>query len=190
MAELFQTEPAEDSGSLEQVPNAEFVQLFTKSQRRLFLFILAQVSNLTDAEEILQDTNVIIWSKFHQFQLGTSFFAWAGKIATYEILKYREKKRAGRLQFSDEFISRVAAEAIEMSDELEQRREALSECLRRLKADDRELIQARYAPGENGLKVAEHLGRPANSVYQSIGRIRKVLFDCVTRRLTAAARAT
>lgn len=190
MAELQQTEPADDASSLEQVPNAEFVQLFTKSQRRLFLFILAQVNNLADAEEILQDTNVIIWSKFHQFQLGTSFFAWAGKIATYEILKYREKKRVGRLQFSDEFISRVAAEAIEINDELEQRREALSECLHRLKADDRELIQARYAPGENGLKVAELLGRPANSVYQSIGRIRKVLFDCVTRRLTAAARTT
>ena len=190
MAELQQTEPADDDGSLERVPNAEFVQLFTKSQRRLFLFILAQVSQLADAEEILQDTNVIIWSKFHKFQLGTSFFAWAGKIATYEILKYRERKRAGRLQFSDEFISRVAAEAIEINEELEQRREALSECLRRLKADDRELIQARYAPGENGLKVAEQLGRPANSVYQSVGRIRKVLFDCVTRRLTAAARTT
>lgn len=190
MAEPLSPEPAEDAGSLDQVPNAEFVQLFTKSQRRLFLFILSQVSHLTDSEEILQDTNVIIWSKFHQFQLGTNFFAWAGRIATYEILKYREKKRAGRLQFCDEFISRVAAEAIELSDDLEQRREALSECLSRLKADDRRLIQARYAPGENGLKVAEQLGRPANSVYQSIGRIRKVLFDCVTRRVTATAKTT
>lgn len=190
MTESQSNESTDDGGSLEQVPNAEFVQLFTKSQRRLFLFILAQVGSLNDAEEILQDTNVIIWSKFHQFQLGTSFFAWAGRIATYEILKYRDKRRAGRLQFSDEFISRIAAESIEISDELEQRREALSECLRRLRADDRELIQARYAPGENGLKVAEHLGRPANSVYQSIGRIRKLLFDCVTRRLTAAARTT
>jgi len=51
------------------------------------------------------------------------------------------------------------------------------------------LIQARYAPGENGLKVAEKLGRPTNSVYQSIGRIRKTLFDCVNRRLASTARA-
>lgn len=191
MAELPPTEPTDDAGSLEQVPNAEFVQLFTKSQRRLFLFILAQVSNLTDAEEILQDTNVIIWSKFHQFQLGTSFFAWAGKIASYEILKHRDRLRvAQRIRFSDEFLSRVAAEAIELNDELELRREALSDCLRNLKPVDRELIQARYSPGENGLRVADHLGRPANSVYQSIGRIRKALFDCVTRRLAATARAT
>ena len=179
----------DDSDSLDQVPNGEFVQLFTKSQRRLFLFILAQLGNPTDAEDVLQETNVIIWSKFHQFQPGTSFFAWAGKIASYEILKHRDRQRAAnRIKFSDEFLNQIASEAIEISDELELRREALSDCLRHLKSDDRELIQARYSPGENGLGVAERLGRPANSVYQSIGRIRKVLFDCVTRRLAATAR--
>lgn len=181
----------DDSDSLDQVPNGDFVQLFTKSQRRLFLFILAQIGNANDAEDVLQETNVIIWSKFHQFQLGTSFFAWAGKIATFEILKYRDRQRAAnRIKFSDEFLAHVAAEAMELSDELELRRAALSDCLRGLRPDDRELIQARYSPGENGLKMAEHLGRPANSVYQSIGRIRKVLFDCVTRRLAATTRAT
>ncbi len=182
-ASNFETD--DDDGPLEQVPSAEFVQLFTKTQRRLFLFILAQVANPTDSEEILQDTNVVIWSKFHQFQPGTKFFAWSARIATFEILKYREKRRASRLFFSDEFLSRIAIEAIEIGDELEKRREALSECLRRLKPDDRELIQSRYAAGENGLKVAERLGRPSNSVYQSIGRIRKSLFECVTRRLSA-----
>ncbi len=181
----------DDSDSLDKVPNGEFVQLFTKSQRRLFLFILAQIGSANDAEDVLQETNVIIWSKFHQFQPGTSFFAWAGKIASYEILKYRDRLRtANRIKFSDEFLTLVAAEAIEISDELELRRDALSDCLRGLKAVDRELIQARYSPGENGLKVAEQIGRPANSVYQSVGRIRKVLFDCVTRRLAATTRAT
>lgn len=179
---------AEDAGSLDQVPNADMVQLFTKSQRRLFLFIMSQVGNPTDAEEVLQETNVIIWSKFHQFQMGTNFFAWAGKIATFEVLKFRERSRNRRVQFSDDFLACVAEEVIEMNDELECRREALSECLSRLKPIDRELIQARYAPGENGSKVADRLGRPANSVYQSIGRIRKTLFDCVTRRIASAAR--
>ena len=33
--------------------SGEFVQLFTRSQRRLYLFILAQVPNPVDADEIL-----------------------------------------------------------------------------------------------------------------------------------------
>lgn len=65
-----------DTKVVRAVPTEEFVQLFSRSQRRLFLHILAQVSNPADAEEILQDTNVVIWSKFEQFQQGTNFIAW------------------------------------------------------------------------------------------------------------------
>ena len=56
---------------------------------------------------------------------------------------------------------------------MEARRLALLACLGKLRKADRELIEERYASGENGLSVARKLGRPANSVYQSLGRIRR-----------------
>ena len=62
---------------------------------------------------------------------------------------------------------------------------ALGECLAKLRAKDRKLIEQRYAPGEKGKHVAERMGRPANSVYQSLGRIRKILMECIQRRLAA-----
>jgi RNA polymerase sigma-70 factor (ECF subfamily) len=37
--------------------------------------------------------------------------------------------------------------------------------------------------------VARQLGRPANSVYQSLSRIRRTLLDCIKRRLAAEAQA-
>ncbi len=89
------------------------------------------------------------------------------------------------MRFSDEFLETVSKEALERSDELEQRRAALVECLKKLRPKDRELIQQRYTPGERGKHLAEQIGRPANSVYQSLGRIRRVLMDCIQRRLTA-----
>jgi RNA polymerase sigma-70 factor (ECF subfamily) len=61
----------------------------------------------------------------------------------------------------------------------------LLQCLQKLKARDRELIQQRYAPGESGKHLAGALGRPANSVYQSLGRIRRTLWECIQRRLSA-----
>lgn len=166
-------------------PNSEFVQLFTRHQRRLFLHILAQVSHPVDAEEILQETNVIAWSKFHQFQLGTNFLAWVAQIATFEIMKYRSRRRRERLQFSEEFLDAIAEESIARADELEARRAALVHCIQKLRDKDRELIQQRYAPGESGKGLAETLGRPANSVYQSLGRIRRTLLECVERKLAA-----
>ena len=166
-----------------QKTDAEFVQLFTRYQRRLYLFILAQVPSPVDAEEILQETNVIIWRKCDQFELGTNFLAWASQIAKYEVLKYREKHRRDRLYFSESFVEQVADEALVTSEELELRRNALLHCLGKLRDQDRELIQRRYAPGENGKSVAECLGRPVNSVYQSLGRIRRTLMECIDRRL-------
>lgn len=166
-----------------QQPSEEFVQLFTRTQRRLYLTILAQVPRPDDAEEILQNANVIIWSKYHQFEAGTNFFAWAARIAKYEVLKYRQKHARDRLQFSEEFVKSVAIEMANDSSQLDQRRHALARCLNKLRPNDQELIRMRYSDGARGKTVARRTGRPVNSVYQSLGRIRRALLDCVTRYL-------
>lgn len=166
-------------------PSEEFVQLFTRHQRRLYLFILSQWPNPIEAEEILQEANVIIWTKYSQFMPGTNFFAWTCQIARYEFLKHRERRIKDRLQFSDEFVSMVADEVEQRSDALDYRREALISCLRKLNPKDRELIQKRYSPGQSGKTVAEFLNRPANAVYQSLSRIRRTLHVCINRQLTS-----
>ncbi len=181
---------ASDKPSVDSSPEVpgvtdEFVQLFTKSQRRLYLFILSQVGNPVDAEEVLQDTNIVVWKKCSQFQLGTNFQAWVSRIAAYEVLKQRDRKRRDRLYFSDEFVQQIAEEALTNTEQSESRRQALTSCLGKLRSKDRELIQRRYTPGENGKSVAEFLQRPINSVYQSLGRIRRTLLECINRHLAA-----
>lgn len=164
-------------------PSGEFVQLFTHHQRRLFLYILAQVSNPVEAEEILQETNVVIWSKCSRFQPGTNFLAWVSQIANFEVMKFRTRRRREKLVFSDDFLQTVAQTSLERSDELESRRSALVYCLSKLRQKDRELIEKRYAPGERGTHLAEQIGRPVNAVYQSLGRIRRALLECIQRKL-------
>lgn len=164
-------------------PSGEFVQLFTHHQRRLFLYILAQVSNPVEAEEILQETNVVIWSKCSRFQPGTNFLAWVSQIANFEVMKFRTRRRREKLVFSDEFLQTVAQTSLERSDELESRRSALVYCLGKLRQKDRELIEKRYAPGERGTHLAEQIGRPVNAVYQSLSRIRRALLECIQRKL-------
>lgn len=164
-------------------PGQEFVELFSRNQRRLFLHILGQTGNPEDAEELLQETNVVIWSKFRQFRPGTNFIAWSFQIANFEVMKFRDRRRASKLVFSDDLIQTLAQESEEEQGDLDLRRSALRECLKKLRDHDRQLIQRRYAPGSRGKNVADNLGRPANSVYQSIGRIRKTLFECINRHL-------
>tara|TARA_Y100001960_G_scaffold316146_1_gene382669 strand:+ start:3200 stop:3787 length:588 start_codon:yes stop_codon:yes gene_type:complete len=178
---------ASDSPESSLAPKEEFIKLFTRYQRRVFLFILSQVPNPVDAEEIHQETNVIIWRKFDRFELGTNFLAWACQIANYEVLKFRSRQRRDRHLFSDEFVRQVASDAIEQAEDLEQRRQYLAACLGKLRSNDRELIQQRYSAGESGKSVAELIGRPTNSVYQSLSRIRRTLLECVNRQIRTQA---
>jgi RNA polymerase sigma-70 factor, ECF subfamily len=185
---MRQCEDQSDSAlQLPIAPADEFVQLFTKWQRRLFLFILAQVPNLVEAEEILQETNLVIWRKSHTFRPGTNFYGWCCRIAVLEVFKHRERRRRSAVALSDSFLESIALEARENVEVLEERRRALLACLSRLAPADRELIRQRYAPSETGKSLARKLGRPANSVYQSLSRIRRALMECVKRRMAAEA---
>ena len=106
-----------------------------------------------------------------------------------EVLKFRERRRRQSAILSDAFVEAIAREAEENVDSLEDRRRALLACLARLAPADRDLVRRRYAPGESGKTVARQLGRPANSVYQSLSRIRRMLMECIKRRLAAEAQA-
>lgn len=172
----------------EPSPSSEFIQLFTRAQRPVFLYILSLIPRPVDAEEILQETNLVIWTKSQQFQAGTNFRAWACQIAYYEVLKYRERKQREKLYFNPELMELIAAESLQQAELMDRRRQALAECLLKLRESDRALIQTRYSPDGEGPGIADRLGRPINSIYQSLSRIRKALLDCINRRLAAEAR--
>lgn len=171
-------------------PGEDFVRLFTQSQRALYLFIMPLVSSAADAEEVLQETNVVIWSKWNQFQPGTNFVAWGRAIARLEVFRFR-RKRSNRIHLlGDDVVELIASCVSEQKNDFDLWRDALAECVGKLRDKDRELIQRRYSAGCSGDDVAQQLGRPANSVYQSFGRIRRALMECVRRQLAEAGAAT
>jgi RNA polymerase sigma-70 factor, ECF subfamily len=182
--------PLQKSGSEEPrphgaaaAPGEDFVRLFTQSQRALYLYIMPLVSSPADAEEVLQETNVVIWSKWSQFVPNTNFLAWGRAIARLEVFRFR-RRRHHRLYLLGDDVTELIADYLEQQpSDADQRRDALAECMSRLRERDRELLKRRYSENTSGDDVARDLGRPANSVYQSLGRIRKVLIECVRRRL-------
>lgn len=165
-------------------PSEEFVRLFTQSQRPLYLFILPLVHTAADADEVLQETNVVMLSKWTQFEPGTNFLAWCRAIARLEVFRFRRSRHHRMYLLGDDVAELLADEMEEQASDLEQRRDALAECISKLRAPDQELIRRRYSVGSTGDNVAQQLGRPANSVYQSLGRIRRVLLECIRRRMT------
>jgi len=166
-----------------------FVRLLGQNQRRVFLYVMSMVPNPTDAEEIIQETNLVLWREFGQFQLGTNFAAWACKVAFHQVLGWRKRKQRDRLEFSQAFLDAVSQEASTAANALEERSQMLAGCIDKLPPAQRELIQLRYSESRDIDDIARRLERTTDAVYRALSRIRHILHECVSNRLTKESRA-
>ena len=165
-----------------------FAQLLATCQRRVFLYALGLVHNAADAEEILQETNLVLWRKFDQYRPGTNFAAWACRIAHYEVLKFRERRAREERVFSSEFVEALAVESVGAMDLLDARRDALVRCLGKLNKRDRQLVTRRYQERATTRSVATVLGRSVQGTRKALHRIRMALLACIQRTLAAEER--
>src|SRR5215210_5538816 len=163
--------PADEPSDLDR---EEFARLFSRNARRIYGFIMTLVFNHHDAEEVFQNTNVILWNKFADFEPGSNFFAWASRIAYYEVLSLMKQKRRSRT-FSDEALELLANEAIALSDNSAARFDALEDCLSKLADPDRELLQERYYRQRAPKQIAARQSRSVHSVYRALNRIHNTL---------------
>ena len=168
----------------EQSRKLEFAELLRQHQSQLFGYIHSLLRNLNDADDLFQQTTVILWKKFADFDRQRSFLSWACGVARFEIANYLRARRRHRLYFTDE-LNLLLIEAQEKLDqeELEERREALSKCSAKLRASDRRLLEDCYNDSPGIAEVAQRYGRSPQSVYNSLRRIRRALFECIRRAL-------
>src|SRR5262245_41105154 len=81
---------------------AEFAELLRRDQSRLLAYLHSLVRDLDDAEDLFQQTTVILWKKFSDFDRARSFFAWAAGVARFEAANFLRTRGRHRLYFSDE----------------------------------------------------------------------------------------
>ncbi len=165
-----------------------FARLLGRCQRKVFLYVLGLIHNAADAEEILQETNVVLWRKFDEYQPGTSFESWACRVAYFEVLKCRERIARERRIFSSELVETLADEAETLADQFDDRRDALEGCLTKLREVDRTLVLRRYQPGATTRRLAEASGRSVQGTRKSLHRIRMTLLECIQRTLATEER--
>ena len=72
----------------------EFALLFSR-YARVFRRIYRDAGfNHHDAEEVFQNTSVVLWNKFGEFSAGSNFFAWASRVAYFEVLSLMKQRPA------------------------------------------------------------------------------------------------
>ena len=111
----------------------------------------------------------MICEKFHEFKEGTDFVAWACQIAYWRVRYSRQKFARSKVVFDQDIVDVVAQTAGAMTDELDDRHEALAACLQKLHPRDRELLIARYEPGGGVEEAARRSGRTRADRLQGAG---------------------
>jgi RNA polymerase sigma-70 factor (ECF subfamily) len=160
-----------------------FVRLFVSHEARLRGFVRSLLNNWDSVDEVMQETSLVAWRKFAQFDPSTNFMAWAAAIARFESLKYLRRQSRERLVFNDDILDLLAEESLEDTEHLEQQRAALSSCLAKLDSRQKDLLQLAYQPGVKFHEVAAQAGKSTQAFYKTIQRLRANLLTCAERQL-------
>jgi RNA polymerase sigma-70 factor (ECF subfamily) len=160
----------------------QFEFLFASNRQRLFGYIVACLHRRQDAEEVFGETTLILWREFPKFRQDSEFMPWAAGIAFNQIRKYR-RKQLRRATLSDGVLEHLAHDAVALTQELDEQRQALKFCVERLTRRQRNLVDLFYTQRVPAGNVAKEWGCSVHTIYKTLKELRRRLFDCVSRRL-------
>jgi RNA polymerase sigma-70 factor, ECF subfamily len=155
-------------------------QLFVRHQSQLRAFVVALRLGFAGADDVLQEVFLTVTAKAHEFDIDSSFLAWARAIARFKLLEAR--RASDRWSLSPEVIDSLAASCPEDWAGEEQLR-GLTACVGELSPRAREIVQLRYQCEHSPTEIAGLLSRTVNSVNVALSKARFVLRECMGRQL-------
>lgn len=161
----------------------EFVELFTKSSRQVYAFIMSLLRRKDDTEEVYQEVSRTLWEKFDEFTPGSNFTAWACEVAYRKTLEFRRQERRLPALFSDLFVETIEQAFFGDIEQEPQRYSAMQGCLEKLSERDRRLIARRYGGGIPPTQIAQEEKRSLSAIHKALSRIHQALHDCIQRSL-------
>ena len=164
------------------------IRQISQHQAALLAYILTLHPDRNEAQDILQETNVVLWQKVGEFREGTNFKAWAFRIAYLQTLAHFKRTTRGNwLGFSSELMETLSKEAEPLLSELPERHVALRHCLSKLPDNDREIVRAHYEEERPLADVSAAVGRSVGALKQALFRVRRTLKICVDRQFVEEA---
>jgi RNA polymerase sigma-70 factor, ECF subfamily len=160
-------------------PQEAFAELFVRNQRRIYGYIMTLLPNQSDAEEIFQQTSLLLWKKWDQYDQSGDFVRWACGLARNEVRNFVRLRRHGDVFFSPDMLDELSQLQLSTDLEHEERRAALSQCLDRLPPQQRDLVERCYRGAQSVKAVAASVCVAPSALYMKLHRIRQVLLKCI-----------
>lgn len=163
----------------------EFVKLLVAHQSLIQAFVVSLLPGFSETDDVVQNTNEVLWAKRESFELGTNFKAWALTTARFQVMAIQQKLRRDRHTYLDEGACEAIFEEAQSKDagEMKQKLIYLDECIGLLQMRDQELVLHRYWKKTGLEKYAKASGRTVEALRSSLYRIRSSLRKCIKKKI-------
>jgi RNA polymerase sigma-70 factor (ECF subfamily) len=165
-----------------QSDETAFKELYRGFSRRLYAYVLRQIDDPSQAEEIVADTLYEVWRQPARFRGESQFGTWLIGIARNKVLMaFRSRKPDAKHDDLEAVAETVAADDPSAFDILaqQQRHEGVRHCMSKLSADHRECVHLVFYEGMALAEVAALQGCPENTVKTRLFHARQKLKNCL-----------
>lgn len=166
-----------DEGLLLQIAEGDqeaFRKLYEETDRAIYGFILSIVRNPHDAEEVMQETYMKVWTSAPSYKAQGKPLAWMFTIArNLCYMRFREQKHKSDLGLDDldgAEMGQLCPQIEDAADKL-----VLQAALKALKEEERQIVLLKNSSGLKHREIAEALGMPLATVLSKYNRAMKKL---------------
>lgn len=176
-------------GSSPRDHESEFVHQLVTHQSMIRAFVISLLPGAPEVDDVIQNTNEVMWRKKDEFQMGTNFKAWALSIARFQVMAHQQKLRRSKVVALDDDVLELLADDAERFDEqgLNKKMLDLQDCVSRLSIKDQELILHRYWKKAGLEDYAKTTRRSVGALKVALHRIRGSLKTCLEIKQSIAS---
>jgi RNA polymerase sigma-70 factor (ECF subfamily) len=150
-------------------------------------YVHALVRDRSAAEDIVQETALLVFRRFAEYDAARPFVAWALGIARFKVMGLNRDAARSRLVFDEEALIRFTESWVEQSAGQSERGAALEKCLEKLPDHTRRVVRLRYFEGLNAERIATRTGSTGAVTRVTLQRAREQLRACVERHIRTAS---
>lgn len=162
---------------------AVFGDIVAEVQHDVRVFISTYASSASMIDEVLQAALVTCYQNIGQYELRGTFISWLKGIAKNTIRKELQQ-RSRQVAVENDSLERAMIEsgmvALEQAEE-DDRVTRLNDCIARLPADLRSLLERKYVENTPVKSLAASLARKESWVLVTLFRVRETLRICISR---------
>jgi RNA polymerase sigma-70 factor, ECF subfamily len=157
----------------------QFVERFVRVQSQVYGYIVTLLPTRADADDIFQQTSLLLWQKRSQYDPSRDFLRWACGIAHNLVRNHLRRHRHEKVYLSDGLMEKLCEVRHAAAKRIETKLQRLTDCLDRLAPEQRELLELCYLGTEPIKTVANNRQVDPSVLYKRLDRIRWTLMDCM-----------